>query len=190
MLTHRCVAAVLAVVVVVCAAPARAGETIPRDFRLTAEYYPPLPSFAADGRPAREWHRWTLTVTAGGSAVQETQRSARGSVKGLHTKSLKLARRDVERLVTTVREANFHKLAADYAFEISPASALVLRIAMDRRYHEVTVYGPDRVRDDPEVAAFLRVWNQTLRLMPPPNPGQRPESGEPRPPARNPRPAR
>ena len=190
MLTRRSVAAALVIVMVVCAAPARAGETIPRDFRLTAEYYPPLPSLAADGRPAREWHRWTLTVTAAGSAVQETQRSARGSVTGLHTKSLKLARRDVERLVATVRKANFHRLSAEYAFEISPAAALVLRIAMDRRYHEVTVYGPDRVRDDPHVAAFLRVWNQTLRLMPPPNPGQRPESVEPTPPARNPRPAR
>jgi len=46
---------------------------------------------------------------------------------------------------------------------------------MDARDHEVTVYGPDRLKGDPEVAAFLRVWNQTLRLVPPPNPGQRPE---------------
>ena len=99
MLTRRPVAAVLTIVIIVCAVPARAGEASPRDFRLTAEYYPPLPSFAADGGPARAWHRWTLTVTAGGRAVQETQRSASGSVKGLHTTALKLARRAVERLV-------------------------------------------------------------------------------------------
>jgi hypothetical protein len=165
----------MSVLVIVLCAPLARAETIPRDFRLTAEYYPALPTFADDGRPAHEWHRWTLTVTAAGRAVQETQRSARGSVKGLHTKSVKLARRDVARLVATVRAANFYKLATDYAFEISPAPALVLRIAMDERYHEVTVYGPSRVKNDPEVAAFLRVWNQTLRLMPPPNPGQRPE---------------
>jgi len=171
----RCIAAVVAIVIGLCAPLAQAGETIPRDFRLTAEYYPPLPSFGAEGGPAREWHRWTTTVTAGGRAVQETQRSPRGSVTGLRTKSVKLARRDVARLVATVRAANFHKLAGDYAFEVSPASALVLRIAMDDRYHEVTVYGPDRLRGNPEVAAFLRVWNQTLRLVPPPNPGQRPE---------------
>ena len=171
----RCIAAVVAIVIGLCAPLAQAGETIPRDFRLTAEYYPPLPSFGAEGGPAREWHRWTTTVTAGGRAVQETQRSPRGSVTGLRTKSVKLARRDVARLVATVRAANFHTLAGDYAFEVSPASALVLRIAMDDRYHEVTVYGPDRLRGDPEVAAFLRVWNQTLRLVPPPNPGQRPE---------------
>ena len=175
MLVRRSFAALAAVVVVLCALGPAAAETIPRDFRLTAEYYPALPTLAADGRPAREWHRWTLTVTAGGRAVQETQRSPHGSVKGLHTKTVKLARRDVARLVAMVRAANFYKLAADYAFEVSAAPALVLRIAMEERYHEVTVYGPNRQKDDPEVAAFLRVWNQTLRLVPPPNPGQRPE---------------
>ena len=175
MVVRRCVAAVSAFVIVLGAPLARAADTIPRDFRLTAEYYPALPSFSEDGRAAREWHRWTLTVTGAGRAEQETQRSARGSVTGLHTKSVKLARRDVARLVGAVRAAKFYTLAADYAFEISSAPALVLRIAMDGRYHEVTVYGPDRLKSDPDVAAFLRVWNQTLRLMPPPNPGQRPE---------------
>jgi hypothetical protein len=175
MLTRRWVASVLAIVMVLGAPGAVAAETIPRDFRLTAEYYPALPTVAADGRPAREWHRWTLTVTAGGRAAQETQRSASGSIKGLRTKSVKIARRDVARLVATVRAANFYTLAVDYAFAVSPAPVLVLRIAMDGRYHEVTVYGPDRLKDDPDVAAFLRVWNQTLRLVPPPNPGQRSE---------------
>ena len=175
MLTRRWVASVLAIVMVLGAPGAVAAETIPRDFRLTAEYYPALPTVAADGRPAREWHRWTLTVTAGGRAAQETQRSASGSIKGLRTKSVKIARRDVARLVATVRAANFYTLAADYAFAVSPAPVLVLRIAMDGRYHEVTVYGPDRLKDDPDAAAFLRVWNQTLRVVPPPNPGQRPE---------------
>ena len=175
MLTRRRFVVISVTLMLACAAPARGREAIPRDFRLTAEYYPPLAAVGVGDRATREWHRWTLTVTAGGRAVQETQRSARGSVKGLHTRSVRLGRRDVARLVATVRASNFHALAAEYAFEVSPASALVLRIAMDDRYHEVTVYGPDKVRDDPEVAAFLRVWNQTLRLMPPPNPGQRPE---------------
>ena len=151
------------------------AETIPRDFRLTAEYYPALPTVSAEGRSAREWYRWTLTVTGAGRAVQETQRSASGSVMGLHTKSVKLARRDVTRLVATIRATSFQTLATEYAFEISPAPVLVLRVAMNGRYHEVTVYGPERLKGDPDVAAFLRVWNQTLRLIPPPNPGQRPE---------------
>ena len=175
LLTRRRFVVISATLILACAAPARGSEAIPRDFRLTAEYYPPLPTAGVDGRAPREWYRWTLTVNARGRAVQETQRSPRGSVKGLHTKSVKLGRRDVARLVATVRASNFHALAAEYAFEVSPAAALVLRIAMEDRYHEVTVYGPDKAKDDPQVAAFLRVWNHTLRQMPPPNPGQRPE---------------
>src|SRR5262249_54058447 len=147
MLTRRRLVVISATLMLACAAPARGGEAIPRDFRLTAEYYPPLPAAGVDSRAAREWHRWTLTVTAAaGRAVQETQRSPRGSVKGLNTKSVKLKRRDVARLVDTVRASNFNALAAEYAFEVSPAPALVLRIAMEDRYHEVTVYGPDRVK--------------------------------------------
>ena len=88
---------------------------------------------------------------------------------------MRLTRRDLERLVTTVRASNFYFMAADYAFEVSPASALVLRITMDDRSHEVTVYAPDRLRHDPEVAAFLRIWNELVTLVPPPNPGQRTE---------------
>jgi hypothetical protein len=74
-----------------------------------------------------------------------------------------------------VRASNFYFMAADYAFEVSPASALVLRITMDERYHEVTVYGPERLKQDPEVVAFLRIWNELVTLVPPPNPGQRTE---------------
>ena len=172
MLMPRVVVAVAAVLLLCSASPAPGADGIPRDFRLTAEYYPPLPTFGPDARGGREWHRWTLTVTAAGHAVQETQQSARGSVKGLRTKSVRLPRHDVARLVATVRGSKFHALAPEYAFAISPAAALVLRIAMDDRYHEVTVYGPDRLKHNPDVAAFLRVWNQTLRLMPPPNRGQ------------------
>lgn len=151
------------------------ADAIPRDFRLTAEYYPALPAFGTDGSTPREWHRWTLTIAADGKAVQEVQRSARGSPKGIRTRSVKVSRRELEQLVAVVRASNFYVLAPEYAFEVSPAAALVLRITMDARYHEVTVYGPDTRTGDPEVAAFLRVWNQTLRVVPPPNPGQGPE---------------
>ena len=88
---------------------------------------------------------------------------------------MKVPRRELEQLVAVVRAANFYSLAPEYTFEVSPAAALVLRITMDERSHEVTVYGPDKRTSGPEVAAFLRVWNQTLRVVPPPNPGQGPE---------------
>ena len=153
----------------------RADDAIPRDFRLTAEYYPALPNLGVDGPGLPHWNRWMLTGTADGKARQETQRSPRGSPKGISKRSVRLTRRDLERLVTTVRASNFYFMAADYAFEVSPASALVLRITMDERSHEVTVYGPERLKQDPEVAAFLRIWNELVTLVPPPNPGQRTE---------------
>jgi hypothetical protein len=173
--TRRAVLALGASLALLSASAVMGADAIPRDFRLTAEYYPALPAFGADGSAPREWHRWTLTVGADGKAVQEVQRSGRGSPKGIRTRSVKVPRRELEQLVAVVRASNFHFLAPEYAFEVSPAAALVLRITLDERYHEVTVYGPDKRTGDPEVAAFLRVWNQTLRLVPPPNPGQGPE---------------
>jgi len=172
---RRLVAASVVLVLLSVSSGFGAGEAIPRDFRLTAEYYPPLPPVGSEVPRLAPWHRWTLTVTAQGKALQATQRSPRGSAQGITTRSVRLTRRDLERLVTTVRASNFYFMAADYAFEVSPASALVLRITMDDRSHEVTVYAPDRLRHDPEVAAFLRIWNELVTLVPPPNPGQRTE---------------
>jgi hypothetical protein len=173
--TGRAVVAICVSLALLGASAVMGADAIPRDFRLTAEYYPALPAFGADGSATREWHRWTLTVGADGKAVQEVQRSARGSLTGIRRRSVKVPRRDLEELVAVVRASNFQFLAPEYAFEVSPAPALVLRITMDERHHEVTVYGPDKRTGDPEIAAFLRVWNQTLRLVPPPNPGQGPE---------------
>src|SRR5438876_727640 len=129
-----------------------------------------VPGVDISGLP--QWNRWTLTVTSDGKALQETQRSPRGSPKGITRRSVRLTRGDLERLVTTVRASNFYFMAPDYAFEVSHASALVLRISLDARYHEVTVYAPDKLKHDPEVAAFLRIWNDLVTLVPPPNPGQ------------------
>ena len=174
MLTLRAVGAVL-VTGLLLASPGLGAEAIPRDFQLTAEYYPPVPHLGLETPTPREWSRWTLTVSARGRALQETQRSARGSGKGVSTRSVHLTQREIAQLVAAVRAANFHVLAREYAFAVSPAPALVLRVVLDDRYHEVAVYGPDKVKDDPEVAAFLKVWNQAVRLVPPPNPGQGPE---------------
>jgi hypothetical protein len=173
--TVRIGVAAAALLVSFLGAPGADAATIPRDFTLIAEYYPALPELEGGGWERMSWHRWTLTVTADGKALQETQRSGRGSVKGIRRRFVRLRQRDVARLVRTVRTAGFERLAGDYAFAVSRAATLVLRVTLDGRAHEVTVYGPERVKADPNVAAFLRVWNQTLRLVPPPNSGQGPE---------------
>ncbi len=150
-------------------------DAIPPDLALRAQYYPALPgapSFEIPG--GRRWHPWTMTLTADGRAHQESDRTVPGKRKIIR-KSVRVARQDVEALVAEVRRANFFFLAPEYAFAVTHHPTLVLRITMEGRSHEVTVYAPDRVKDEAEVAAFLRVWNQTLRLVPPLNPGQRPE---------------
>jgi hypothetical protein len=172
MLTRRVAVSVL-LMLVMASAPAAGAErdAVPSDFSLRAEYYPALPHLAGPGTP--RWYPWTLTLTADGRAELESNRTVPGKKKIIrHT--VRVARREVARLVAEVRRANFHALAPEYAFEVGPASTLVLRITLDRRSHDVIVYGPERIRDKPEVAAFLRVWNQTLRTVPPLNPGQRP----------------
>jgi len=150
-------------------------DPIPADFSLRAEYYPVTPSAASLDAPlAPRWHPWTLTLTADGRARQESNRTVPGK-KSVIRRSSRVSPGDLQRLVMEVRRSNFHLLAPEYAFEVTPQATLVLRITLERRSHDVTVYGPDRVKDQPEVAAFLRVWNQTLRVVPPLNPGQRPE---------------
>jgi hypothetical protein len=157
--------------------PVRAAdrEAIPPDFVLRAQYYPALPGAPGFDIPGgRRWHPWTMTLTADGRVHQESDRTVPGK-RRIIRKSVRVAPRNVGALVAEVRRANFFVLAPEYAFAVSSHPTLVLRVTMEGRAHEVTVYAPDRVGDEPQVAAFLRVWNQTLRLVPPLNPGQRPE---------------
>ena len=150
-------------------------DAIPPDLALRAQYYPALPGSPSFDIPGgRRWHPWTMTLTADGRAHQESDRTVPGK-RRIIRKSVRVASRSVEGLVAEVRRANFFFLMPEYAFAVTDHPVLVLRITMDGRSHEVTVYAPDRVKDEREVTAFLRVWNQTLRLVPPLNPGQRPE---------------
>jgi hypothetical protein len=154
---------------------ATGGEAIPPDFALRAQYYPALPSAPSFEIPGgRRWYPWTMTLGADGRAELESDRTVPGK-RRIIRKSGRVPRHNVGALVAAIRRANFFVLAPEYAFAVSHHPTLVLRITMESRSHEVTVYAPERVRDEPEVAAFLRVWNQTLRLVPPLNPGQRPE---------------
>ena len=154
---------------------AAGGEAIPPDFALRAQYYPALPNAPSFEIPGgRRWYPWTMTLGADGRAELESDRTVPGKRRVIR-KSVRVAPRNVMGLVAEVRRANFFVLGPEYAFAVTHHPILVLRVTLEGRSHEVTVYAPDRVKDEPEVAAFLRVWNQTLRLVPPLNPGQRPE---------------
>src|SRR3989442_12747059 len=117
----------------------RADDPVPRDFRLTAEYYPALPHLGVDISGLPQWNRWTLTVTAASKALQEIQRSPRGSPKGITRRSVRLTRGDLERLVTIVRGSNFYFMAPDYPVVVSHPSALGPRISLGARTPEATL---------------------------------------------------
>src|SRR5256712_5102915 len=86
----------------------RADDAVPRDFRLTAEYYPALSHLGVDISGLPQWNRWTLPVTADGQALQETQRRPHGSPERITRRSVRLTRRDLERLGPLVRAFDFY----------------------------------------------------------------------------------
>ena len=160
-IAHVAIVALLALVPAVAAA----GSAIPSDFSLRAEYYPPLGD--ADRPPSRGTYPWTMLLTGDGRAHQESNRTVPSRRKILQ-RSLTVSRQGLQALVADVRRANFHALAPEYGFEIAPHAVLVLRITLDGHSHDVTVYGPERLKEDADVAAFMRVWGRTLALAPPP----------------------
>jgi hypothetical protein len=146
------------------------GDKIPNDFRLAAEYYPPpFPRYLPV--PWKPWYPWTVTITANGRAVQETDLSL-GDEKRIAKKSFRLTRQDLTQLVRVVQKSGFSLLGANYSDEVTDNDTLILRITMNRNYHEVMVYAPARLKQKEEVAAFLSLWNEVLKHVPPPNLGQ------------------
>jgi len=75
-------------------------------------------------------------------------------------------------LVKAVQDSRFYLLEERYSYEVTDNPTLILRVTMNRRSHEVMEYAPDHLKQSEEVAAFLKVWNQVLRYVPSPNPGQ------------------
>jgi hypothetical protein len=163
-IAHVAIIALLALVPAVAAA----GTAIPPDFSLRAEYYPPLGD--ADRPPSRGAYPWTMVLNADGRAYQESNRTV-PSRRTIVQRSVTVSRQGLQALVADVRRANFQALAPEYGFEIAPHAVLVLRITLDGHTHDVTVYGPERLKDDAGVATFMRVWARTVALAPPP-PGE------------------
>jgi hypothetical protein len=163
-IAHVAIVTLLALVPAVAAA----GSAIPPDFSLRAEYYPPLGD--ADRAPSRGAYPWTMVLTADGRAQQESNRTV-PSKRKIVQRSVTVSRQALQALVADVRRANFQALAPEYGFEIAPHAVLVLRITLDGQSHDVAVYGPERLKDDADVAAFMRVWSRTVALAPPPGEG-------------------
>ena len=133
-------------------------NSVPSDFRLYAHYYPGYSN----------WEPWALTITPDGKAVQETYSFPDGKEQ-TNSVSFKLTKEDLQELVTKVHEARFFKLAKDYSYEVTDNDTLVLRVTMNKKSHEVSVYASLHLRDNDEVRRFLKIWNLVLKKVPSPN---------------------
>lgn len=167
---------VLASVILGCLGFARGAaankDEIPNDFKLTAEYYVPYEPIPENyPSPLKRWYPWRVTITADGKAAQETDMSV-GTKKHIMKKVFVLTQQELKRLIDDIQSAKFYLLAEKYSYEVTDNPTLVLRLTMDRKFHEVTVYAPDKVKGREEVAAFLKIWNRVVTYVPPPNPGQ------------------
>lgn len=139
------------------------GHGVPADFRLVAEYYPP-------SDPIQPQRPWTTTITAEGHLTQNTDVSV-GAEEKTVTRTIALPPSAVIEIVDTLREARFELLAPKYSYEVTDNPTLLLRVRMDKRFHEVQVYAPAHLQNKEEVAAFLRIWKAVLRYVPSRNAG-------------------
>jgi hypothetical protein len=116
---------------------------------------------AVDGRRYRRWQRVTGNpdfAPREGGATQKT---------------FVLATNDLQQLVAAVQACEFSTLKRDYSYPVTDNPTLNLKLTLNGSSHEVDVYAPHHLKDDREVKRFLKVWNELLKKVPPPNPGQK-----------------
>lgn len=140
------------------------GDRPPKDFVLVAEFeqgYGP-------------WSPWKVTVGGDGNAIQEV-RSSTPPRETLESKRLTLTRYALSQLLAKVEDARFFTLAKSYSYAVTDSPTLVLRVTMNGKSHEVSVYAPGDQKDKEEVRRFLGIWNEVLRRIPSPNADQKPD---------------
>jgi len=150
-------------------APAVSAEKdgVPGDFKIVAHYYPGY----------SHWHPWETTITSDGSVSQEDLFG-----NGKSQKMPSLAHRDVRDLLEQVKAANFFEIPKKFSYSVTDNPTLVLIVTMNNKTHEVSVYAPRHVADEPGVKKFMKLWSSVLEKVPSPNPEQKPEKpdGAPR----------
>jgi hypothetical protein len=139
-------------------------DSVPSDFKLFAQYGPGY----------SDWKPWKLTITADGKAVQEAYTYPNGKETILR-KTLTLTKEELQQFVAKVRDSRFYTLAQDYSYKVTDNPTLILRVTMNGKSHEVTVYAPHYLKNKDGVKRFSKIWNEVLRKVPSPNSEQKPE---------------
>ena len=153
-----------------CLLPTACGPAqktpVPTDFKLSARFSPGY----------SDWKPWKTVITADGTVSQEVEFPRSGSGRGGTTRStLLLTTNDLQQLVSAVRASSFSTLKTNYSQPVTDNPTLSLELTISGSSNKVVVYAPGLQKDNGDVKRFLKVWNEVLKKVPSPNPGQQPE---------------
>jgi Domain of unknown function (DUF6438) len=164
--------AVLGLVASVFAVASATGSPgAPDDFKIVARYGPGFSN----------WLRWQYTITADGKVAQDIGPGGRGGGERSE-KQTTLSKDDIEALFAKVKGAEFFNLKEQYKGKVTDHPTLALEVTMDKKTHQVLVYGYQHLKekeDQNAVDRFLGVWSEVIRKVPAPNPDQTPELYKP-----------
>jgi hypothetical protein len=171
MLSRMTMAVLVSVFSLVPAASAADPPEVPEDFRIVARYGPGYSN----------WLQWEYMITADGKVTQDIGPGGRGGGER-STKETKLSKDDIGALYSKVKEADFFKLNEQYKAKVTDQATLVLEVTVDKKTHNVLVYGYRHLREKEDQDAadrFLSVWVDVLKKVPAPNADQKPELYKP-----------
>src|SRR5947208_10488674 len=130
-------------------------DHVPNDFKLSARYSPGYSN----------WKPWKAAITADGKVSQEIQ-AGRSGKEGPSQKTFTLTTSELQQLVAAVQASEFYSLKTNYSYPITDNPTLTLKLTMDGRSREVSVYAPHHLKDNREVKRFFKVWNEVLKHVP------------------------
>jgi hypothetical protein len=133
-------------------------EPIPRDLKIVAEY----------GAGYSHWKSWRYTITRDGKVAQEIY-----DIEDTKKVS-QISNDDLKDLLAKIKEADFFALKKRYEYQVTDNPTLILKVTLDKKTHEVVVYAPGHLEKNKDVKRFFRVWSEILRIIPSPNPEQKP----------------
>jgi hypothetical protein len=135
-------------------------DVVPDDFKIVAHYYAGY----------SDWRSWETTITRDGRVSEEITTG-----DGRSQQLPSLSRSDVGDLLEKVKAAEFFEIPKKFSYRVTDNPTLVLTVTMNNKSHEVSIYAPRHLANEPGVKRFLKVWSEVLKKVPSPNPDQKPE---------------
>lgn len=124
---------------------------------------------ATYGSGHSDWVPWKTRIASDGTVEHQNLRD-----NPPRRRSSRLGPKEIAALEQAVTAADFMSLAPSYDHPGTDAPTLVLTLTHNGSTKEVVVYAPGDLKKDPAVRRFLLMWDELLRAVPSPNPGELP----------------